>query len=95
MTSGGGGGKGRRVSGVTAGSWFQNRRFRERKVGGGRATYRRTTRFFFFFSIDQGYDGGGVPPIFNTHSLSHSHPQGDSVPRRQKDTFGDCLAIAA
>ena len=34
------GGKGHRVSGDTAESWFQNRRFRSRKVGGG---YRRTT----------------------------------------------------
>ena len=34
------GGIGHRSSGDTAGSWFQNRRFRSRRVGGG---YRRTT----------------------------------------------------
>ena len=35
------GGKGHRISGYTAGSWFRNRRFRQRRVD---RAYRRTTR---------------------------------------------------
>ena len=50
------GGKGHRVLGDTAGSWFQNQRFRRRKVGGATVERRRASilgNFFLSLNIMQ------------------------------------------
>ena len=81
------GGKGRRISADTAGSWFQNRQFRQRNVGGATVERLTSPRFWGGLRAMAGPQDSGIVSAYYIEIRSYGR-------RDQAAKDRDCNAAA-